>query len=143
MGKHLAKLPQQRVRAPENHPTVKKLEKLFDYMDALGLEFYFDIDRISVIDTARPNDIEWEIRDIINSDFLLEMPCDPGEYKLTRTTDISPRQAQPAPEYPGLNSPASGLNHFKIKQKKPKKQPIASASIKTTPQAKIISRGKK
>lgn len=159
MGKHLAKLPQQRVRAPENHPTIQKLEKLFDYMDELGLEFYFDIDRINVIDEDRPKGEDWEIRDIINSDFLVEIPCYPGEYKLTRTTDISPREAQTAPAQPITTpAPPSGLNHFKAKpQQKKKKRPIlakaaptASPSIPVTqtipprtPVMRVVARGKR
>jgi hypothetical protein len=96
MGKILAKLPQQRVRAGENHPTVIKLEKLFDYMDELKIELSFYGDRVFVIDQERPNDKDWEIRDVINNEFLIELPCYPKEYKLTQEVDISPREAQSA-----------------------------------------------
>lgn len=123
MGKHLAKMPQQRIRAPQNHPTLEKLEKLFDYMDDLGLIIKTDLDRIYVTDEDRPEGEDWEIRDIINSDYLVELPCQYDEYKLTRTVDIAPRQAQPAPENPASNSsPPSGLNHFKTKPPQKKQQ---------------------
>lgn len=116
MGSVLAKMPQQRIRAPQNHPTIEKLEQLFDYMDDLGLDIRVDFDRIYVKDTDR-EDGEWEIRDLINSEYLSELPCHVDEYKLTQTVDISPREAQPAPETP-VATPASGLNHFKAKPKK-------------------------
>lgn len=162
MGKHLAKMPQQRIRAPQNHPTVEKLEKLFDYMDDLGLVIKTDLDRIYIIDEDRPEGEDWEIRDIVNSEYLVELPCFLDAYKLTRTVDIAPRQAQASPEN-GLpkSTPPSGLNHFKNKsqqQKKPgKKKSIMNAppiSVTATipgrnpvqtvdPRVALISRGKK
>lgn len=134
MGKHLAKLPQQRIRAPQNHPTLEKLEKLFDYMDDLGLEIKCDLDRIYVSDQDRPEGEDWEIRDVINSDYLVELPCYPDEYKLTRTVDISPRQAQSAPENGVPNTaPASGLNHFKSKPQQQKKKKLTKHSVMNAP----------
>lgn len=100
MGHVLAKLPQQRIRAGEKHPTVDKLEKLFDYMDELGLELSFYGDRVFVLDRDRTKDKDWEIRDVVNNSFLTELPCNPKEYKLTQDVDIPPREAQPAPKQP-------------------------------------------
>lgn len=97
MANVLAKLPQQRIRAGEKHPTTLKLEKLFDYMDELRLELVFDWDTVYVIDQERPQDKDWEIRDIVNSNLLRELPCYPNEYKLTQNVDVPPRDAQPAP----------------------------------------------
>jgi hypothetical protein len=127
MGNVLAKLPQQRIRAPEKYPTIEKLEQLFDLMDELGLVLTCEWDVIYVSDKDRPQDKEWEIRDIVNSDYLTELPCHPGEYKLTKQVDVSPREAQSAPDIPGIvRTKASGLNHFKPsksaqKKSKPKK----------------------
>lgn len=136
MGKVLAKLPQQRVRAPEEHPTIDKLEQLFDLMDELGLILTCEWDVIHVADKERPQDKKWEIRDLVNSEYLMELPCHPGSYKLTKQVDVSPREAQPAPNTPGVPTKASGLNHFKPSktagksgQKKPKgKKVIVSTS---------------
>ena len=100
MANVLAKLPQQRIRAGEKHPTVLKLEKLFNYMDDLGIELAFYYDRVFVIDSDRPQDKDWEIRDVVNHEFLTELPCYPHEYKITQEVDISPRDAQPAPPDP-------------------------------------------
>lgn len=99
MGHILAKIPQQRIRAGEKHPTVVKLEKLFDFMDELGIDLssYYGI---FVIDCDRPQDKEWEIRDIVNSKVLTDLPCNAGEYKITRDIDVPPRDAQPAPKSP-------------------------------------------
>ena len=98
MGHVLAKLPQQRIRAGEKHPTVLKLEKLFDFMDELGLELALYRDRVYVVDKDRPQDKDWEIRDAVNSEFLNELPCNVGQYKITQDVDVSPREAQPAPK---------------------------------------------
>jgi hypothetical protein len=100
MGNVLAKLPQQRMRAGDKHPTTVKLEKLFDYMDELHLELAFYYDRVFVIDQDRPQDKDWEIRDVVNNQFLTEIPCYVGEYKITQDVDVSPREAQPAPKNP-------------------------------------------
>lgn len=153
MGTLLAKLPQQRVRAPENHPTFEKLEKLFDYMDDLGLDLVFELDCAYVVDRDRPKDKRWEIRDIINSEYILELPVGNDEYKITQTVDISPREAQPAPETPGqIAARASGLNHFKqVKAKKPKgkvkatkaETRISIAEVAVAQAQKLFQRGKK
>jgi len=103
MGNLLAQLPQQRIRAGKSHPTVVKLEKLFDYMDELHIELAFYYDRVFVIDQDRPKDKDWEIRDIINNEFLTELPCYHDEYKLTQEVDVPPREAQPAPKVPHKN----------------------------------------
>lgn len=92
------KIPQQRIRAGEKHPTVEKLEKLFDYMDDLHLELELSNGRIYVIDQDRPQDKDWEIRDVVSSEFLVALPCYPGEYKITQNVDVPPRDAQPAPD---------------------------------------------
>lgn len=97
MGHVLAKLPQQRIRAGENHPTTIKLEKLFDYMDELKLEFSYYRGKVFVIDRDRPKEKDWEIRDIVNNEFIIDLPCGVGEYKITQNIDIAPRIAQPAP----------------------------------------------
>lgn len=110
MGNILAKLPQQKIKAGTKHPTMVKLERLFDYMDEIGIEFEFDYDRIYIIDKDRPKEKYWEIRDLVNSEFLLALPCYVNEYKITQDVDIPPRQAQSAPIKNGKNN--------KIKSKK-------------------------
>ena len=97
MGKILAKKPQYRVSAKDKHPTVQKLEKLFDYMDELNLELKLSFDRVYVIDTDRPHDHKWEIIDAIKSKFLTHLPLETKSYKLAQDRDIPPREAQPAP----------------------------------------------
>lgn len=106
MGKIQVKLPQQRIRAGEKHPTIEKLEKLFDYMDEIGIDLEFYGDRIFVVDKDRPGDKDWEIRDIVNNDFLATLPCYHGEYKLTQDVDMAPREAQPAPKVPKIGKDA-------------------------------------
>lgn len=100
MGHVLAKLPQQRIRAGEKHPTILKLEQLFDFMDEIGLNLEVYRNKVYVIDEERTLDKCWEIRDAVNSDILTEFPCNIGEYKLTQDVDVSPREAQPAPQHP-------------------------------------------
>lgn len=100
MGTPLAKFPQQRIRAGEKHPTVEKLERLFDFMDEIGLDLEFYHGRVYVTDHDRKNDKEWEIRDIVNSALLTQLPCDHGVYKLTQDVNVPARDAQPAPKHP-------------------------------------------
>lgn len=117
MGKILGKLPQQRIRAGANHPTIEKLEQLFDYMDEIGIDFEFYGDRIFVIDKDRPDDKDWEIRDTVNNDFIALVPCYSGEYKLTQDVDITPRPAQSAPEVPKIGkdiASPTGLPIFRV-----------------------------
>lgn len=121
-----AKIPQQRIRAPKNHPTIDKLEQLFDYMDDLGIDLEYKHGRILVSDRDRPKDKSWDIRDIVNSVYLFALPCHVGEYKLTRQVNIPARIAQPAPDVPvtPVKVKASGLNHFKQNKKKKIKSKI-------------------
>lgn len=75
-------------RAKENHPTVVKLESLFDKMAELGIRLTFTrYGRIEVIDNDHP-DVVWQLMDVewggntyetSPSDLPLEV-----EYKLVR-----------------------------------------------------------
>jgi len=98
MGNVLAKLPQQRIRAGEKHSTIVKLEQLFDYMDEIGIDLEFYNDKVLVIDRDRPKDSYWEVRDVVNSEFITVLPCLVDAYKITQDVDIPPRDAQPAPK---------------------------------------------
>jgi len=112
MGKVLAKLPQQRIRAGASHPTFVKLEKLFDYMDDLGIDISLHNGQFVVIDQDRPQDKGWDIRDIVNSEYLAELPCYPDAYKITQNVDVPPREAQPAPS-PKKNGKVVKINKSK------------------------------
>ena len=93
MGKSLAKKPKQRVRAGQKHSTLVKVQRVFDLMAELKLEFGFYGDEVFVVDLERKNENAWEIRDSINDELLTELPLRAKEFKICQERDMPPLDA--------------------------------------------------
>jgi hypothetical protein len=77
-----------RIRAGSKHPTVNKLNRLFDFMrNELKLEISFYSDRFFITDLERRHEKDWDLCDQTYSQFISEIPCD--KYKLCQDKDES------------------------------------------------------
>ncbi len=74
-----------RIRAKDNHPFLKKLDALFQYMEDNGIHFRVPMSNVSQLRVFNEeNGEEWEIIDIDNEDYSMTTIPPAFEFKLCR-----------------------------------------------------------